>query len=305
MTGTALPLDGWAVVRLGSGFILIATGSALFSHAAERLTHRLFSNRQLGARLLGNLSLSLPEAVLPLFAFLTADHNTVPSQTLDIGVGAILGAPAFLLGVLWPLYLWFGRTHPLPAIRRNQLAREPPILGAGLIGALALGFVQSEGGKTAGGVLLLALYAFLVARIEPHESETRPEDQPAKAVDGLAFLAGTGLILFGPELFLSGLRELSGTGPSSSPFLLSLVLSPLATELPELLALIYFLRRGNRTMGFDIVWGSISFQLTVSLSVGLFLSPWILTARHAVLGGILAAILLLSALLGRSVSRAA
>lgn len=303
MTGSALTLDGGAVVRLGSGFILIAAGSALFSHAAERLTQRLFSNRQMGARLLGNLSLSLPEAVLPLFAFLTADHTPGPSYSMDIGVGAILGAPAFLLGVLWPLYLLSGRKIPLPSIRRNQLVREPPILAAGLIGALCLGYVQSAWVKTAGGVLLLALYAFLVARIEPHETDSAPENQPASPVDGLAFLAGTGLILYGPELFLSGLREISGTGPSSAPFLLSLALSPLATELPELLALIFFLRRGNRTMGFDIVWGSIGFQLTVSLSVGLFLSPWTLTTRHAVLGGILACVLVASAIFGRSVSR--
>lgn len=284
-------------------------GALFFSHAAERLTRRLFSNRQMGARILGNVSLSLPEAVLPVFAFLTMERHPGPgsARSLDIGLGAILGAPAFLLLVLWPLYLWFTRHHPLPASRHRQLVREPPLLMAALGGALALGFVPVPGLKIAGGFLLLGLYLFLVLRIEPHPEDSdgtelpaaaRPDD-PVRATDWVAFLAGTGLILYGPDLFLSGLGELSGTGAPATPFLLSLVLSALATESPEMLALIFFLRRGERVLGFDIVWGSISFQLTVSLSVGLFLSSWTLSPRHAVLGGILLAVLLASVLLDR------
>ncbi len=305
MTVSAVPLGG--IVRLGSGFLAIAVGSALFSHAAERLIHRLFTNRQMGARILGNVSLSLPEAILPVFAFLSSRRHpgTGTDRFLDIGVGAILGAPAFLLLVLWPLYLWATRKQHIPASRRRQLVREPPILMAALAGALALGFLPVPGIRIAGGIVLLALYLFLVLRIEPtaDEADALPGGDPVRSSDVFAFLAGTGLVLVGPELFLSGLGELSGPGPSATPFLLSLVLSPLATESPEMMALVFFLRRRERVLGFDIVWGSISFQLTVSLSVGLFLSPWTLAARHAVLGGILVAILFLSTLLGRKRSR--
>jgi cation:H+ antiporter len=308
-----------AVARLLTGFLLVAVGSALFSHAAERLIGRFFSNRQLGARILGNVSLSLPEAVLPLFAFLSTDRNagTGPDLSMEIGVGAVLGAPAFLLLVLWPLYLWHTRRHALPSSRRRQLVREIPLLGAALGGALLLGLLNPPWLKVSGGILLLGLYVVLFFRIESHPGEppetsagdtaspgTDKED-PARIGDAIAFLSGTGLILYGPDLFLSGLRELSGQEHAATPFLLSLFLSALATESPEMLALLIFLRKGERALGFDIVWGSISFQLTVSLSIGLFLSPWTLSGHHLILGALLLLVLGSSYLYGRRESHAA
>ena len=56
---------GLTALKILAGFSCLLLGSALFSHSAERLVHRLFRNRQAGSRILGNLSLSLPEAILP------------------------------------------------------------------------------------------------------------------------------------------------------------------------------------------------------------------------------------------------
>ncbi len=79
-----------------------------------------------------------------------------------------------------------------------------------------------------------------------------------------------------------------------------MALSALATESPEALALFFLLRKKERALGFDVVWGSVSFQMTVSLSIGLFLSPWHLLKVHLLLGGVLLLALLASFLYAKS-----
>ena len=308
----SLPFDfmsptGLTALKILAGFSCLLLGSALFSHSAERLVHRLFRNRQAGSRILGNLSLSLPEAILPLYAFLVPQAPAAsPSDhfSMNIGVGAILGAPAFLLLVLWPAYLWTTRKEPLVRTRRTQLARETPLLFFALAIALASGFVSSRPLHLFTGCLLLGLYLGAFYLIEsptdPMAEIPGQENGPPKPVDYLLFAASVVLILVGPEIFLSGLNALGRSFHSSLPFFLSMALSALATESPEALALFFLLRKKERALGFDVVWGSVSFQMTVSLSIGLFLSPWHLLKVHLLLGGVLLLALLASFLYAKS-----
>ncbi|MHB1287326.1 MAG: hypothetical protein ACYCYP_12385 [Leptospirales bacterium] len=297
------------IVKIASGFLFLLLGSALFSHTAERLVHRLFQNRQAGSRILGNLSLSLPEAILPLYAFLIQPAPSGPSSihsahfSMNIGVGAILGAPAFLLLALWPAYLWITRKVPLVETRRTQLGRETPLLFFALAIALTAGVVPSRPFHLFVGCLLIGLYlgAFFLIETPSNPTPDLPgEDSlPPSPADYLLFLVSIVLILVGPEIFLSGLNALGASLRSSLPFFLSMGLSALATESPEALALFFLLRRKERDLGFDIVWGSVSFQMTVSLSIGLLLSPWHLLKVHLLLGGTLLLALLASFLFAK------
>ncbi|MHB8422407.1 MAG: hypothetical protein ACYDAM_06495 [Leptospirales bacterium] len=293
--------------KILTGFFLLLLGSALFSFTAERIVHRLFRNRQAGGRLLGNLSLSLPEAILPLYAFLTPSDPESPLSShfsSNIGVGAILGAPLFLLLVLWPLYLWKTRKFPLVETRRIQLSRETPLLMSGLAIAMIAGVVPSRLLHLLTGCLLAGLYlgAFFLIESPPGHPNESPEQEhlPPSIRDYLLFACSAILILLGPEIFLSGLNALGRSLHSTFPLFLSMGLSALATESPEALALFFLLKRKERALGFDMIWGSISFQMTVSLSIGLFFSRWTLLNVHLALGGVLLMTLLLSFLYSRS-----
>ncbi|MHB1927552.1 MAG: hypothetical protein ACYCRD_09850 [Leptospirillum sp.] len=281
-----------------TGFFLILTGSALFSRSAERLVSRLFQGHPRGMRILAILSLSLPEALLPLIAFWTPASSRpdgAAGQNLDIGVGAILGAPSFLLLVLWPLYLY--RTRKEGPVRSGQLQKEIPVLLLALTVGLSAGLSHNRLLHLLAGCALMVLFAWVLIRIRPDSGENDDNEKPdvfRPVIDSGLFLLSSALIVAGPRLFLSGLFSFQHIFPGAMPFWISMILSALATESPEALALFMFLRSGKISLGFDVVWGSISFQLTVPLAIGLFFSPWVLTSRHLSIGGILLGVLLAS-----------
>jgi len=147
------------------------------------------------------------------------------------------------------------------------------------------------------GCSLIVLFAWILIRIRPDAGENDDHEKTGvfrPVTDSGLFLLSSALIVAGPRLFLSGLFSFQHIFPGATPFWISMILSALATESPEALALFLFLRRGKIPLGFDVVWGSISFQLTVPLAIGLSFSPWVLTSRHLFIGGILLGVLLVS-----------
>lgn len=114
------------------------------------------------------------------------------------------------------------------------------------------------------------------------------------------FLSGVALLLIGPVLLLKGILGFGGSGGGETVFILSIILSSLSTESPEALSLFMLLKKRDIPAAYAILWGSIHFQLTVSLATGLILSPWIIQERHIAAGAVLILALLLSTLWARS-----
>lgn len=288
-----------------AGFSLILAGSILFSRTAEQLVESLFRGHPIGMRILGILSLSLPEALLPLMAFWPPGEGLSrppDSSPMDIGVGAILGAPSFLLLILWPLYLLRTRRPTGTTVRPGQLQREIPLLVFALGVALAAGETSSARLHLLAAGLLLVLFtvSLFSTRTDPELSPTPVPATPFRPLrEVVLFLIASVLVVSGPRVFLSGLFAWQQTHPGPAPFWISMVLSALSTESPEALALFFLLRKGEREHGFDIIWGAISFQLTIPPAIGLAFSPWNLTLRHDVMGCLLLAVLLASLMAAR------
>ena len=288
-----------AILLIAGGFLLILAGSALFSHSAETLTQQLFRNHSLGRRILGNISLSLPELVLPLFSFLGGSGG----GRKDAGIGAILGAPLFLIAILWPMTLLVTRKSPAPLSEKKQLSKEAPILAAGLTLALLAGSSRMTILHWGVAILLLLLYPAILFGLkgeDPPDNTSRHQENPFSIRTALSFLSGVGFLLTGPVLLLNGILQFGGSHGGETIFILSLVLSSLSTESPEALSLFMLLKKRDIPAAYAILWGSIHFQLTVTLASGLLLSPWIIQERHIVAGSILILALLLSTLWARS-----
>ncbi len=288
-----------AILLTAGGFLLILGGSILFSHSAEALTQKLFRNHSLGRRILGNMSLSIPELILPLFSFLGGSGE----GRKDAGIGAILGAPLLLIAILWPMTLFFTRKSPIPSSEKRQLSREAPILAAGLSLALLAGSFPSHTLHMSIGIFLLMLYPAILFGIKGEElpdDSSNTEDHPAFIRTALMFLSGVALLLIGPVLLLKGILGFGGSGGGETVFILSIILSSLSTESPEALSLFMLLKKRDIPAAYAILWGSIHFQLTVSLATGLILSPWIIQERHIAAGAVLILALLLSTLWARS-----
>lgn len=270
-----------SLLPLTGGFVLIVAGSALFTRSIEKTAVRFFDNKNRGLRILGNLSLSLPELLIPLIAFLSPGKDP---DTVLAGTGAIFGSPLFLLFFLLPLGLFL----TLPELR--TLRKEIPLLLTGVAGALLL-FGHTILLRSLLALLLGGLYLYGVFSIpETQETPSKMEEAeaPWRTRDGLMVIVGALLMGVGSRVFLSGIN-LVKTSLGLSPFWTALVLAPLATEAPELFTLLHFLRRKHIPASFSILWGSIHLQITLSLALGLVVSPWTgslgaITAGEVLLG---------------------
>ena len=70
------------------------------------------------------------------------------------------------------------------------------------------------------------------------------------------------------------------------PLVLSLVLAPLATELPEKVNSVFWVRDDKDSLALGNITGAMVFQSTIPIAVGLALTEWELD-KYAVLSGVL------------------
>jgi len=82
-----------------------------------------------------------------------------------------------------------------------------------------------------------------------------------------------GLLIWGAEGFIYGVQGMSHL-MGISPLLLSLLIIPIATELPEKVNSILWIRRGKDTLAFGNITGAMVFQGTLLPAIGIMLTPW-------------------------------
>jgi len=134
------------------------------------------------------------------------------------------------------------------------------------------------------GVLFLAAYAAYAwkeATAEAGESEGELEPlklqpkaaRPATGMIVLQTLAALTVVFFASRVFVGSLGDL-GHRVGLGPQLLALLLSPIATELPETLNAIIWIRQGKVRLALANISGAMMIQATVPTALGLFFTPW-------------------------------
>jgi cation:H+ antiporter len=94
---------------------------------------------------------------------------------------------------------------------------------------------------------------------------------------------GLTLLVLGAKGFINGVEDLSHL-LGISALLLSLLIIPIATELPEKVNSILWIRRGKDTLAFGNITGAMVFQGTLLPAIGIMLTPW--EPRIEVLSGV-------------------
>ena len=132
-------------------------------------------------------------------------------------------------------------------------------------------------------VLLVVAYAFYVrrtlasggkleevpGRLTLWRFSSRP---PLWAVVAQALLA-LGMIVGGAHLFVDAVKH-AAVAMGLPAGLISLVLAPLATELPEKFNSIFWVKDGKDTLALGNITGAMVFQSTIPVSVGLLFMQW-------------------------------
>lgn len=275
-----------ALFFLSAGAIYLAC--EYFVNGIEWFGRRL----NLGATAVGSVlaafGTALPESAV---TFTAVVFGTTPAEK-DIGVGAAMGGPLVLATLAYAvvgLALIFHRrrlereTH-LVRVDHARMSRDQAAFLCVFVVKVALGLVVFAI-KPWLGVLFLVAYAIYVWR-EIRESDTAPEEEeieplrirPSVAEPSLAWAglqAGLALVVIGvaSHVFV-GQLEAIGTALHWSGHLVALLLSPVATELPETMNALIWVRQGKERLALANISGAMMIQATIPSALGIFFTPW-------------------------------
>ena len=119
----------------------------------------------------------------------------------------------------------------------------------------------------------------------------------------LAALGQTGLallVIFAASHVFVGQLEVIGPALGLSPQLVALLLSPIATELPETMNAVIWVRQGKYRLALANISGAMMVQATVPTALGLIFTPWLLGHALLISAGVTAvAILTMMVAFGR------
>ena len=265
---------------------IILGGAAVFTNGVEWLGRRLgISDGAIGSILAG-IATALPETLIPVIAIFGGTGETEAA----IGVGAILGAPLMLSALTIPLLAGF--LLVLGKIRRRAGTFELDYravrldLRVFLIAysvALAVALIPIKPIRYAAAVGLLLLYVWYVkihlASGEVNEMEIGPlffsrgRSQPATAMIVIQALVGLGLMAGGAQMFVHVIKD-TALGLGLSPLVLSLLIAPVATELPEAMNSFFWVYQKKDTLAVGNITGAMVFQGTFPVAIGLVGTSW-------------------------------
>lgn len=284
------------IIELLLSLAAILGAAVLFTNSVEILGQRLNLGQGAVGSILAAVGTALPETMIPVVALIGAAFSgeSAGAAAAEIGIGAILGAP-FLLATLGMFVVGASvlgfrrrRENGTKLAIHKSVARRDKVFFlicfsiAAAAGIVALPFFA----KAIVAIILVGAYAVHVYRtIKGGEggAEEAPSDltfwpesrwgqSPTWAVVG-QFVLSLGVMVGGARIFVLAVEEVSSAlGVSAG--LISLVLAPLATELPEKLNSAIWVRDGKDTLAFGNISGAMVFQSTIPVSLGLLFTPW-------------------------------
>jgi cation:H+ antiporter len=288
-----------AFVLLLIALAIILASAELFTNGVEWFGRRYELGEGAVGSVLAAVGTALPETLIPIIAIVFT--GTAASD--DVGIGAILGAPFMLATIAMVvtaiavvIFHWRGR-RPLAVtvnegVMRRDLSHFLIAYGlamiAGVIHVPALHYVLAAG--------LLVFYAYYVwetLRAEGdlgedtkplyfHRHPEMPHTRRIYLQIGVALLG----IILGAEIFVREIEALSTT-LGAAPLIVSLLITPIATELPEKFNSVLWIRQRKDTLALGNITGAMVFQSTFPVSVGLVFATWKLDTP-ALVAGVLA-----------------
>ena len=296
------------LVILFFALVVILVGAEAFTNALEHLGERLKISEGVTGSVFAAVGTAMPETMVPVVAILSSAATQAVRE--EVGVGAIIGAPLMLSTVAMFLMAvfaganrgWRGEFHP----ERSGLKRDLQwFLAAFTLGTIAIFVPHTAAWLRALIVITLVLLYFLYLMLTFRASAQLVVDGHGTSAEEPLFLArvlrgvgvgenwftillqlgfGLTLIIYGAHSFVLGVESLSAI-LGVSALVLSLLIIPVATELPEKVNSIIWIRRRKDTLAFGNVTGAMVFQGSLLPALGILLTPW--EPRQEVIAGLI------------------
>lgn len=270
---------------------LVYLACELFVNGIEWLGHRLRMGQTAVGTVLAAFGTALPECVVTAVATLEGADDAAR----DVAVGAAMGGPLVLATLAYGvvgLALWFrhGRAslgRPVDADMK-QLGADQRVFIAiygvkVLLGGIAFAYKPACAGLF---VLVYGLYlwrelsrreqASVYTQLDPLRFAPRALVPPIGLVL-LQVILAIAVTAWAAQVFVTQLVTL-GSLWHLPPHVVALVLSPVATELPEILNACIWVRQGKERLAFANISGSMMIQATLPSALGIAYTPWLFDA---------------------------
>ena len=282
---------------LSAGFVYWAC--EYFVNGVEWVGHKAGISQNAVGTVLAAFGTALPESVVTFVAVVFG-----PSvESKNIGIGAALGGPLVLATIAYPivgvmLLITGGQPAKAPIdVNRQRLGRDQSSFLLIFVFKIALGFAAFSLKPWVGWVFLAAYAAYTWAEVRHEGDEAEGElepllfqrrvENPGWLLVSVQTLLALVVIYLASHVFVA---QLNAIGPwlGIPSTMVALLLSPVATELPETMNAIIWIRQGKHRLALSNISGSMMVQATVPTALGLFFTPWIFDGALTVAAGVTA-----------------
>jgi cation:H+ antiporter len=288
-----------SVALLIIALVIILISAELFTNGVEWFGRRYELGEGAVGSILAAVGTALPETLIPIIAIVFT--GTTASD--DVGIGAILGAPFMLASIAMVVtaaavvvFAWRKRRPLEVTVNEGIMRRDLShfLIAYGLAIAASLIHVRPFHYALAGA--LMVFYAYYVWETLKAEGDLGEDTKPLyfhrhpemPHTYRIYLQVGAALlgIIIGAEIFVREIEVLSVT-LGAAPLVVSLLITPFATELPEKFNSVLWIRQRKDTLALGNITGAMVFQSTFPVSIGLIFTSWTLTG-DALVAGLLA-----------------
>ncbi|WP_024831414.1 sodium:calcium antiporter [Ruminiclostridium josui] len=279
-------LNNILILLLSLGIIL--TGCELFTNGIEWLGKKLRLGDGVVGSIFSAVGTCLPETLIPVIALLFSNRH---KDSVEIGIGAIVGAP-FMLSTLaffitgLSVIIFSGRRQTGKKLNTdlNILERDISFFVIAYTGAISVSFFSIGFIKNIAAILLIGAYVYYVYKTVNNDKASNEE------IDDLIFsrtfrikeslviiLLQIAVALFsiivGAEMFVGNIEAISRT-LGVSTLALSIIITPIATELPEKFNSVIWISKNKDTLSLGNISGAMVFQSCIPVAIGILTTNW-------------------------------
>jgi cation:H+ antiporter len=276
------------IVLLVASLGLILLSCAIFVNAIEWFGKALNLHQGIVGSILAAVGTALPETIIPILAILCSKGESSHA----IGIGAIAGAP-FMLGTLG-FFVAGSAVIANKLLGKRTLAMhiDRTILSRDLlffliyygIAVSATFYREIHPLKVIVALCLTASYAIYlkmtihgqaaeIENVEPLYLSRFFKCKTTVFWISVQIAAGLLLIITGAHFFIKYVGLLSHE-IGVSPLLLSLIITPVATELPEKLNSVIWIGKKKDTLALGNITGAMVFQSCFPVAFGMVFTEW-------------------------------
>lgn len=298
---TATTVANEAVVAAVS-LALVVVGGELFTTGTEWVGERLDLGRSATGAVFAALATTVPETLIPVLAILQGAGDSV-------GVGAILGGPITLTTLAVAVLgaaAWAGaRLDSRDAaitVDARQVGRDLRVFLVGFSLAALTALFARGAVRLVVAAVLVAIYLRYLAGVlsgDGADNDADPEAlafgkvrsrvgsaapgadaerdharDPSNRLVAAQVVVALAALLLGSHLLVGVIERVSGTVLPVPSVLVALLVAPFVSNLPENVDGVVWVRRGKDDLAVEQVTGTLAFQGTVVVAIGVTFTRW-------------------------------